>query len=138
MKKSYTNDIQRLYWVISSIANLKQLDMDISSYGGRMSALTDELIYILPKSTNTEASLSKIDRVFMIILLLNLEPDFENIQEQMFTGAVIPNFDEALAHLLRHTSNATRSMQSEITSNTYVMVSRSLSRSDSRDGRGSN
>ena len=138
MKKSYTNDIQRLYWVISSIANLKQLDMDISSYGGRMSALTDELIYILPKSTNTEASLSKIDRVFMIIILLNLEPDFENIQEQMFTGAVIPNFDEALARLLRHTSNATRSMQSEITSNTYVMVSRSLSRSDSRDGRGSN
>ena len=36
-KKLYTNDIQRLYWVISSIANLKQLGMDISSYGGRMS-----------------------------------------------------------------------------------------------------
>ena len=47
-----------------------------------MSALKDELISILPKSTNTETSLSKMDRVFMIILLLNLEPDFENIREQ--------------------------------------------------------
>ena len=72
VKKLCTNDIQHLYLVISSIANLKQLGMDISSYGGRMFALKDELISILPKSTNTETSLSKMDRVFMIILLLNL------------------------------------------------------------------
>ena len=34
VKKLYINNIQRLYRVISSIANLKQLGMDISSYGG--------------------------------------------------------------------------------------------------------
>ena len=51
VKKQYTNDIQRLYRVISSIANLKQLGMDISSYGGPMSALKDELVSILPKSS---------------------------------------------------------------------------------------
>ena len=62
-----------------------------------MSALKDEIASILPKSTNAETSQSKMDRVFMIILLLNLELDFENIREQMLIGAVIPNFDEALA-----------------------------------------
>ena len=138
VKKLYTNDIQHLYRVISSIANLKQLGMDISSYGGRMSALKDELISIFPKSTNTETFLSKMDRVFMIILLLNLEPDFENIREKILTVAVIPNFDKALARLLRHTSTATQSMRSEITPDTSVMVSQSHSRSDSRGGRGSN
>ena len=51
--------------------------------------------------------------------------------------AVIPNFDEALARLLRHTSIATQSMQSEITPDTFVMVSQSHSRSESRGGRGS-
>ena len=56
MKKLYSNDIQRLYCVISSIANLKQHVMDLSSYGGRMSALKDELASILPKSTNAETS----------------------------------------------------------------------------------
>ena len=56
MKKLYTNDIQRLYRVVSSIANLKQLGMDISVYGGRMSALKDELASILPKSTNANTS----------------------------------------------------------------------------------
>ena len=138
VKKLYTNDIQRLYRVISSIANLKQLDIDISSYGGRTSALKDELISILPKSTNIKTSLSKMDRVFMIILLLNLGLDFENIREQILTGAFIPNFDEALARLLRPTSTATQSMRSEITPDTSVMVSWSLSRGDSRGGRGSN
>ena len=36
VKKLYTNDIQRLYRAISSIANLKQPSMDISAYGGWM------------------------------------------------------------------------------------------------------
>ena len=56
MKKLNTNDIQRLYWAISSIANFKQLGMDTSSYGGRMSSLKDELVSILPKSTNAKTS----------------------------------------------------------------------------------
>ena len=88
-----------------------------------MSALKDELISILPKSTNTETSSSKMDRVFMIILLLNLGSDFENIREQILIGAIIPNFDKALVRLLRHTSIAIESMRSEITLDTSVMVS---------------
>ena len=83
-----------------------------------MSALKDELISIVPMSTI---------RVFMIILLLNLGPDFENIQEQILTGAVIPDFDETLARLLHHTSTATQSMRSETTPDTSEMVSQSLS-----------
>ena len=97
--------------------------MDISSYGERMSTLKDELIPIFPKSTNTETSQSKMDRVFMIILLLNLEPYFENIWKQKLAGAIIPIFDEALARLLRHTSTTTQSMRSEITPYTSMMVS---------------
>ena len=92
-----------------------------------MSALKDELISILLKSTTTKTSLSKMDQVFMIIFLLNIEPNFENIWEQILTRAVIPDFDEVLARLLRHTSTATQSMRSEITPDTSMMVSQSLS-----------
>ena len=48
-----------------------------------MSALKDELASILLKSTHAETSQSKMDRVFMIILLLNLGTNFENIQEHI-------------------------------------------------------
>ena len=138
MKKLYTNVNKRLYQVISSITNLKKLSMDLSSYGVRMFALKDEHVSILLKPSNTETSQSKMDRVFMIILQLNLGPYFEKVREQILIGAVIPNFDEALARLLRHTSITTQSMQSEITPNTSVMVSQSHSRSNSRGGRSNN
>ena len=88
-----------------------------------MFALKDELVSILPKPTNAETSQTKMDRVCMIILLLNVGPDFENIREQILIGAVIPKFDETLARLLRHTSTASKSMRSEITLDTSVMVS---------------
>ena len=74
----------------------------------------------------------------MIILLLNLGQNFENIWEQILTGVVIPNIDEALARLLRHTSTDIQSMRSEITLDTSMMVSQSHSRSNSRGGRDSN
>ena len=50
-----------------------------------MSTLKDELASILPKYTNVETSQLKMDQVFMIILLLNLKPNFENIREQILT-----------------------------------------------------
>ena len=87
-----------------------------------MFGLKDELASILSKSTNADTSQSKMDRVFMIILLLNLGLDFENIREQILIGAIIPDFDEAIARLIRHTSTATQSMHAEITSDTSVMV----------------
>ena len=74
----------------------------------------------------------------MIILLLNLGLDFENIREHILTGAVITSFDETLARLLRHTSTTTQSMRSEITTDTFAMVSQSQSRSDFRGEHGSN
>ena len=100
-----------------------------------MSNLKDELASILSKSTNVETSQSKMDQVFMVILLLNLGPGFENIWEQILTRAVISNFDEALARLLCHTSTATQFMRSKITPEASVTISQSHSRSDSR-GRG--
>ena len=134
---------KRIQWKKTDalLCNILRQSIDVKTLyniGGRMSALKNELISILPKSTNTETSLSKMDRVFMIILLLNLEPDFENIREQILTRVVIPDFDEALARLLRHTSTTTQSMRSEITPDTSMMVSQSLSRGDSRGERGSN
>ena len=78
-KRLYTNDIQCLYHVISSIANLKQSGMELSSYVGQMFALRNEFSSILPKSIDAKTSQSKTDQVFMILTLLNLGLEFENI-----------------------------------------------------------
>ena len=136
MKKLYINDIQRLYRVISSIANLKQPDMDLSSYGGWISGLKDELASILSKSTNVETSQSKMDRVFIIFFCLTsgqilrtsrIRYSLEKLSQTLM-GLLLGYFAIPPPQLspydmrLHHTS---------------VIVSQSHSRSDSRGGSGS-
>ena len=60
-KNLYTNDVQRLYHVISSVDSLEQPGMELSSFVGRMSALKNELISILPKVTDSQTYLSNMD-----------------------------------------------------------------------------
>ena len=110
-KNLYTNDIQCLYRVISSIDNLEQSCMKLSSFLGRMFALKNELLSVLPKATDAETYLSNIDQIFMILTLIKLGTKFDNICEQILTGFAIPTFDNIFARLLRHSSIATRSLR---------------------------
>ena len=69
-KNLYTNDIQHFYHVISSVDNLEQSSMELSSFVGRMSALKNELLSVLPKATDAETYLSNMDQIFMILTLI--------------------------------------------------------------------
>ena len=83
--------------------------MEISSFIERLIALKNEFSSILPKSTNAETSLSKTDQVFMILTLIKLESEFDNIQEQILIGSIIPSFDEVFAQLLCNSFTGTQS-----------------------------
>ena len=110
--------------------------MELSSFVGRMSALKNELLSVLPKVTDVEAYLSSIDLIFMILTLIKLGTKFDNIREQILTGSAIPTFDDIFARLLRHSSTATRSRCSEVPIDTSVMLSQSHPRCDSRSVHG--
>ena len=101
-KNLYTNDVQRLYRVISSVDSL-------------------ELISILPKVIDSKTYLSDMDQIFMILTLIKLGIEFDSIRDQILTGSVIPTFDDIFAQLLRHSSTATRSWYSEASPDTSVM-----------------
>ncbi|RVW40089.1 hypothetical protein CK203_081931 [Vitis vinifera] len=51
-KGLYTNDIQRLYKVASSIVNVKQQDMDLSTYIGQIASLKEEFLTVMPFTTD--------------------------------------------------------------------------------------
>ena len=63
-KNLYTNDVQRLYRVISFIDSLEQSSMKLSSFVGRMSALKNELLSVLPKVTDAKTYLSNMNLFF--------------------------------------------------------------------------
>ena len=52
VKGLYTNDIQRLYKVASSIVNVRQQDMDLSTYIGQIASLKEEFLTVMPLTTD--------------------------------------------------------------------------------------
>ena len=83
--------------------------MKLSSFVGQMSALKNELLFVLPKATDAKTYLSNMDQIFMILTLIKLSTKFDNIQGQILNGSAIPTFDDIFARLLRHSSIVTRS-----------------------------
>ena len=71
-KNLYTNDVQRPYCVISFVDSLEQLGMELYSFVGRISALKNKLLSVLPKVTDAQTYLSNIDQIFMILTLIKL------------------------------------------------------------------
>ena len=83
--------------------------MKLSSFVGRMSALKNEFIFVMPKVTDSKTYLSKMDQIFMILTLIKLGTEFEKIWEPILIGSAIPTFDDTFAQLLCHSSIATQS-----------------------------
>ena len=108
-KNVYTNDVQCLYRVLSSVDSLEQPSMELSSFVRRMSALKNEFLSVLPKVTDAKTYLSNMDQIFMILTLIKLGIEFDNIREHILIGSTISTFDDIFARLLRHSSIATRS-----------------------------
>ena len=80
-KNLYTNDVQRLYRVISSVDSLEQHGIELSSFVGRMFALTNELISVMPKVIDSKTYMSNMDPIFMILTLIKLGIEFDNIRD---------------------------------------------------------
>ena len=110
--------------------------MELSSFIGRMCALKNELVYVLPKATNVETYLSNMDQIFMIITLIKLVTKFNNIREQILTGSASPTFDDIFSWFLRHSSTTTWSRHSKVSIDTSVMLAPTYPRGDSQSVRG--
>ncbi|RVW14408.1 Retrovirus-related Pol polyprotein from transposon RE2 [Vitis vinifera] len=100
-KGLYTNDIQRLYKVASSIVNVRQQDMDLSTYIGQIASLKEEFLTVMPLTTNVGDQQIQIDKFFMVLTLIGLRPDLETVRDQILGSSSVPSLDDVFAHLLR-------------------------------------
>ena len=106
--------------------------MELSSFVGRMSALKNELLAVLPKVTHAKTYLSNMDQTFMILTLIKLGTGIDNIREQILIGSTISTFDDIFSRSLHHSSTATQSRLSEVSNETSVMLALSHPHGDSR------
>ncbi|KAJ9707045.1 hypothetical protein PVL29_002162 [Vitis rotundifolia] len=116
-KGLYTNDIQRLYKVASSIVNVRQQDMDLSTYIGQIASLKEEFLTVMPLTIDVGDQRTQIDKFFMIL-----------------GGSFVPSLDDVFARLLRISS--TQTLPSHNTSDSSVLVSQTNSRGGRNGNRG--
>ena len=69
-KVLYTNDIQRLYKVASTIVNIRQQDMDLSNYIGQIASLKEEFLTLMPLTSDVGAQQTQVDKFFMVLTLI--------------------------------------------------------------------
>ncbi|WJZ94583.1 hypothetical protein VitviT2T_013425 [Vitis vinifera] len=133
-KGLYTNDIQRLYKVASSIVNVRQQDMDLSTYIGQIASLKEEFLTVMPLTTDVGDQRTQIDKFFMVLTLIGLRPDLETVRDQILGSSSIPSLDDVFTRLLRISS--TQTLSSDNTSDSSVLVSQTNSRGGRSGNRG--
>nr|CAN68904.1 hypothetical protein VITISV_025822 [Vitis vinifera] len=104
-KGLYTNDIQHLYKVVSSIVNVRQQDMGLSTYIGQIASLKEEFLTVMPLTTMLGINKHK---------LTNLE----TVRDQILGSSSVPSLDDVFARLLRISS--TQTLPSDNTSDSSV------------------
>ncbi|RVW71987.1 putative protein phosphatase 2C 55 [Vitis vinifera] len=131
-KGLYTNDIQRLYKVTSSIVNVRQQDMDLSTYIGQIASLKEEFLTVMLLTIDVGDQRTQIDKFFMVLTLIGLRPNLETVRDQILGRSSVPFLDDVFARLLRISS--TQTLPSDNTSDSSVLVSQT----NSQGGRSGN
>ncbi|RVW16568.1 Retrovirus-related Pol polyprotein from transposon TNT 1-94 [Vitis vinifera] len=134
VKGLYTNDIQRLYKVASSIVNVRQQDMDLSTYIGQIASFKEEFLIVMPLTTDVGDQQTQIDKFFMVLTLISFRPNLETISDQIIGSSSVPSLDDVFARLLRISS--TQTLPSDNTSDSSVLVSQTNSRGGRSGNRG--
>ncbi|RVX00201.1 hypothetical protein CK203_026668 [Vitis vinifera] len=107
-KGLYTNDIQRFYKVVSDIVHVRQQDMDLSTYIGRITSLKEEFL-LMPFTNGVEAQKIQTDKFFMVLTLIGLRPDLKSVRDHILASPSVPSLDDVFARLLRLSSTQTLS-----------------------------
>ncbi|RVX05229.1 Retrovirus-related Pol polyprotein from transposon TNT 1-94 [Vitis vinifera] len=131
-KGLYTNDIQRFYKVVSDIVHVRQQDMDLFTYIGRIASLKEEFLTFMPFTNGAEAQQIQVDKFFMVLTLIGLRQDLESVRDQILASPSVPSLDDVFARLLHLSSTQTLSTDGLLDSSVLA------SQTNSRGGRSGN
>ena len=83
----YTNDIQRLYLVVS---NLLSLCLSLPNFLGRMASIKAKFNSLLPAGKTVAEDLAQRDKFFMVCTLATISPELAPVRDQILASPTIP------------------------------------------------
>nr|CAN73586.1 hypothetical protein VITISV_033961 [Vitis vinifera] len=133
-KGLYTNDIQQFYKAVFYIVHVRQQDMDLFTYIGRIASLKEEFLTLMPFTNGAEAQQIQTDKFFMVLTLIGLRPDLQSVRDQILASPSVPSLDDVFTHLLRLSS--TQTLSTDGPSDSSVLASQTNSRGGRSGNRG--
>ncbi|KAG8640780.1 hypothetical protein MANES_13G081001v8 [Manihot esculenta] len=88
-KTLYTNDIQRIYKVVSDMVHLQQNHQDMASYLGQVETLKDEFNSLMPLTNDVDAQEGQRDKFFMVLALIGLRSNLCSVKDQILTARLL-------------------------------------------------
>ncbi|KAJ1386356.1 hypothetical protein SESBI_40867 [Sesbania bispinosa] len=99
-KKVYSNDINRLYTVVSNLISVKKQDMDMQSYLSKLDSLIVDFDSLMPFTDNTDEHAKQHGKFFMVLALASLAHDLDSVRNQILSSPTIPSYDTVCEQLL--------------------------------------
>nr|CAN62317.1 hypothetical protein VITISV_026526 [Vitis vinifera] len=111
-------DVDKVQWkkidaqlcnVVFDIVHVRQQDMDLSTYIGRIASLKEKFLTLMTFTNGAEVQQIQTDKFFMVLTLIGLRPDLEFVRDQILASPSVPSLDDVFARLLRLSSTQTLS-----------------------------
>ena len=67
--------------MVSDIVHVRQQDMDLSTYIGRIASLKEEFLTLMPFTNGAKAQQIQTDKFFMVLTLIGLRPNLESVRD---------------------------------------------------------
>ena len=96
----FANDIQQLYDAAQKLVTLKQTDHDMVAYVSKAQSVVEELKLSL-EVDKLEDIKTKLDNLYMVLVLRGMHPDFDHIRDQVLIGKEVPFLENLITRLLR-------------------------------------
>nr|KYP52089.1 hypothetical protein KK1_025999 [Cajanus cajan] len=133
-KKVYTNNVQCLYNVITTMMTTKLENMDMQTYLSKLKCLIANYNNLMPYPSNKETFEQQRHQYFMILALVGLLSELEFVRNQILSAHVVPIYNtisERLLHLcILH--NVANPFASSVDS--FALVSHSSNHGSGRGG----
>ncbi|RVW30859.1 hypothetical protein CK203_110523 [Vitis vinifera] len=106
--------------VASSIVNVKQQDMDLSTYIGQIASLKEEFSTVMSLTIDVGDQRTQIDKFFMVLMLIGSVQILRTVRNQILSSSFIPSLDDVFARLLHISS--TQTLPSNNTSDSSIYM----------------
>jgi hypothetical protein len=100
-KKVFSNDVHRLYSVVTSLNSLKLENMDVQAYLSKLDSLKADFQSLMPFTSDKTSHAEQRSKFFMIMALAGLPPELDSVRNQILSGSTVPDYETVSEQLLR-------------------------------------